>query len=151
MNDRPGVIAPPPLIYAAFFALGCWLARLLMPVEFPHVIRMAGVLVIAAGLLLGGFGFFTMRRAGTNVDPYRPAVALVTRGPFGRSRNPLYLSLTTVYIGAALLFNVAPAIVLAPVLMLVMHFGVVRREERYLEAKFGDAYRVYRSNVRRWI
>jgi len=92
-----------------------------------------------------------MHRAGTNVRPDRPATALVTGGPFRFSRNPLYLSLITLYVGITLLFDALwPLILLVPVLAFV-HWGIVKREEHYLELKFGDAYRDYKTRVRRWI
>ena len=150
MKDRPGVLAPPPLIYAVFFALG-WFTRGLWPFALPRGVKVAGAGLIAAGLALAIVAWFTMRAAGTNVDPYQPALALVTGGPFARTRNPFYLSLTIIYTGAALLFNVVMALALLPLLLLVMHVAVIRLEERYLESKFADACRVYRSSVRRWI
>jgi len=92
-----------------------------------------------------------MHRAGTNVRPDRPATALVTGGPFRFSRNPLYVSLIALYLGITLLFDALwPLILLIPVLAFV-HWGIVLREERYLELKFGDAYRDYKTRVRRWI
>jgi protein-S-isoprenylcysteine O-methyltransferase Ste14 len=92
-----------------------------------------------------------MVRAGTNVDPREPTTAIVTDGPFRYSRNPLYLSLVLFYLGGTLLIDgVAPLIVLVLVL-LVLHFGIVRREEQYLEGKFGDVYRAYRARVRRYL
>ncbi len=66
------------------------------------------------------------------------------------SRNPLYVALTLIYVGLALVANALWVLVLVVPVLLVMHYGVVRREERYLEAKFGDAYRQYRSRVRRY-
>lgn len=103
------------------------------------------------GIAVGFWGSATMHRAGTNVRPDRPATALVTGGPFRFSRNPLYLSLITLYLGITLFCNVTWAlIILAPVLAFV-HWRIVLREEKYLEAKFGDAYRDYKTRVRRWI
>jgi len=75
----------------------------------------------------------------------------VVTGPFRLSRNPLYLALTLMYVGLALLANALWVLVLLMPLLFMVHFGVVRREERYLERKFGDAYRAYRSRVRRYL
>ena len=91
-----------------------------------------------------------MRRAGTNIRPDRPATVIVTDGPFRFSRNPLYLSLTLVYVGIASMMNALwPLLLLVPLLLIVQR-GVVLREERYLEAKFGETYRSYKTRVRRW-
>ena len=92
-----------------------------------------------------------MRAAGTNVRPSLPATAIVTTGPFRFSRNPLYCSLTLLYLGLTAIFNTWWGLIVLVPLLLVMHFGVVLREERYLERKFGDTYRQYRMSVRRYL
>ncbi len=71
--------------------------------------------------------------------------------PFRRSRNPLYVALTLMYVGLALLTNSLWVLALLVPVLLILHYGVVRREERYLEAKFGEAYRGYRARVRRYL
>jgi len=81
-----------------------------------------------------------MRRAETNVDPYKPATAVVTRGPFRFTRNPLYLSMTLMYGGIATVANALPAALLLPIVLRLMWSGGIEREERYLERKFGDEY-----------
>ena len=92
-----------------------------------------------------------MHAAGTNVNPGRPTTAIVTSGPFRFSRNPLYLSLTLLYFGLILAFNTWRGIILLVPLLIIMHFGVVLREERYLEQKFGDEYRDYKARVARYV
>lgn len=92
-----------------------------------------------------------MRRAGTNISPSRPATALVVGGPFRFSRNPLYVALTSLFLGLTLIFNTAWGLLLSIPVLIVMHYGVILREERYLEAKFGESYRDYRASVRRWL
>jgi protein-S-isoprenylcysteine O-methyltransferase Ste14 len=93
----------------------------------------------------------TMEAAGTNVNPLLPTTAIVTTGPFRFSRNPLYMTLTLLFIGLTLAIDTWwGAILLLPVLV-IMHVGVILREERYLEGKFGAPYREYRSRVRRYL
>ena len=92
-----------------------------------------------------------MLDAGTNIRPNLPAKAIVTSGPFRFSRNPLYCSLTLLYLGLSAFLNTWWSLILLVPLLLVMHVGVVRREERYLERKFGEEYRRYRSSVRRYL
>jgi protein-S-isoprenylcysteine O-methyltransferase Ste14 len=75
----------------------------------------------------------------------------VTGGPYRFTRNPLYLSLTLIYGGITALANALPAALLLPVVLQVMRRGVIEREERYLEGKFGDEYLNYKARVRRWI
>ncbi len=110
-----------------------------------------GGILLAAGIFLAMWGRRVMERAGTNVNPTLPSTALVATGPFLFSRNPLYVALTLMYVGLALLANALWVLVLIVPVLVVLHYGVVRREERYLETKFGDAYREYRSRVRRYL
>jgi protein-S-isoprenylcysteine O-methyltransferase Ste14 len=92
-----------------------------------------------------------MRRAGTNILPNKPTLTIVTEGPFRFTRNPLYVTNALFYTGLTLVFNTPwPLLLLAPML-LVVHWGIIRREEEYLEAKFGDAYLAYKARVRRWL
>jgi protein-S-isoprenylcysteine O-methyltransferase Ste14 len=150
--DSPGVIAWPPLVFLSALGLGL-LLHWLMPVQplpptLSHVL--AAALCVASGVV-GIWGRVTMHRAGTNMRPDRPATALVTGGPFRFSRNPLYLSLLALYLAITLIFDALwPLVTLMPMLA-VVHWGIIVREERYLEAKFGDAYRAYKARVRRWI
>src|ERR1044071_9470212 len=150
-RDRAGVIAPPPLIFLAFLIAGIVGARkVLPPVGVPYGVVIGAVLV-AAALAFAIWAAVTMKRAGTHVDPYQPSTTIVMSGPFRWTRNPLYLSMTVSYIGLALIFHAVAALVLLPVALLVMVFGVIRREETYLQRKFGVEYSEYRRRVRRWL
>ena len=150
--DNPGVIAPPPLIYAGALLLGI-LANRLSPIPFlPRGLsRALGWPLIVGGLVVGSLGVREMNRAGTNVDPYRPATAIVTGGPYRFTRNPLYLSMTLIYCGITARANALPAALLLPFVFRLMRRGVIEREERYLERKFGDEYLSYKARVRRWV
>ena len=103
----------------------------------------------AGALFVGAFGRF--RRAGTAVEPWRPSTALVTGGVYRFTRNPIYLGMALLYFGLALAVDSAVTLALLLPLLALVQVGVVSREERYLEAKFGDDYRRYRAAVRRWI
>ena len=150
--DSPRVIILPPLLYVLALAAGLLLS---WPIPWPIFSSDArywvGGVLTGLGVLLAAWGRSVMERAGTNVNPSLPTTALVTTGPFRRSRNPLYVALTLMYVGLALLTNSLWALVLLVPVLLILHYGVVRREERYLEAKFGDAYRAYRARVRRYL
>jgi protein-S-isoprenylcysteine O-methyltransferase Ste14 len=93
----------------------------------------------------------TMRRAGTPVDPREAPTALVQAGPFRYTRNPAYAGWTVLYLGVALLAGSRWALILLPVVLVSVDWGVIRREERYLEDRFGADYREYRRRVRRWL
>ncbi len=147
--DSPGVYFPPPFIYVLFFLTG-FLTRRWLPMAIPFP-RAAGTAVIALGAALAGWGIVTMWLARTGIVPHKPATMLVDAGPFRWSRNPLYISLTLVYIGVALWTGAMTALVLLPLVIVVVHFAVIRREEAYLARRFGDDYEDYRRRVRRWI
>lgn len=150
--DRAGIVAPPPVIYLGVLGLGLlleWLrpTRLL---SWP-----LAVAVGAAMLLCGVAGLIaairTLWRAQTSVDPYKATTALVTGGLFRFSRNPIYVSDTLLYLGVSLALNAWWALALTPVLVWMLHAGVITREEKYLEHKFGGDYLRYKRQVRRWL
>ena len=150
--DNPGVFVLPPLLYG--FALVVVLAlRWFWPMPiFGHAMALwSGLALIVLAIAIAIWGRRTMHAAGTNISPLRPATAIVTTGPFRFSRNPLYLALTLLYFGVTLAFNTWWGIVVLIPLLIVMHCGVVLREERYLEQKFGATYRQYHSTVRRYL
>jgi protein-S-isoprenylcysteine O-methyltransferase Ste14 len=151
-SDIAGVIAPPPLIYAALFGVGILLDRLgsLPRVRLPSQ-RVLGAGLLLTGLGLAAWGFRTMGKAGTPVFPTEPTTALVTDGPFRYTRNPGYLGMAIAYKGLALWLGRIGPLLLLPAAVAVMEWGVIFREERYLARKFGAAYRAYRSSVPRWL
>ena len=149
--DNPGVVARPPLLYGAALVsvLVCrWLWP--TPIFGQGAAVWPGLALVALGVGFAIWGRRTMQAGGTNIDPTLPTTAIVTSGPFRFSRNPLYLALTLLYLGLTLAFNTWWGVVVLVPLLIIMHRGVVLREERYLEKKFGQSYRQYRSTVRRY-
>ena len=100
-------------------------------------------------LMVGAFASF--RNAKTSIIPNRPAAAIVTSGPFRITRNPMYVSMTLIYLGVTLWIDSIWPLVFLPIILFTVQRAVIAREERYLEAKFGEAYRGYKGRVRRWI
>jgi protein-S-isoprenylcysteine O-methyltransferase Ste14 len=152
-KDRAGVIAPPPLIYLGGLLIGLALDRWWrhFPIFASTSWRWSGLVLVAAGIIPIVMGRRALLVAETNINPFKPSLSIVTSGPFRFTRNPLYLGVTLIYCGLALAGNTWWCFVfLLPVLLLI-HFGVVAREERYLERKFGDSYRDYRARVRRYL
>jgi protein-S-isoprenylcysteine O-methyltransferase Ste14 len=150
--DHPGVLAPPPYLFLGALGFGMLLDRALpLPFVSKTLAQTTGAKAIVMGVGTFVWAFATMKRAGTHVDVCEPATAVVEDGPYAYSRNPIYLGLALTYAGIAV-FRRAPITLglLAP-LLFVMERGVVEREERYLERKFGAKYTAYRSRVRRWI
>jgi len=151
-TDTAGVIAPPPLIYLTGLVIGLVL-RALVPIPFlPRGLAfMLGTVLIAIAVWLSLWGVRVMHRAGTSEKTSLPTTALVTTGPFRYSRNPLYVSLTLGYLGIAAAAQSLWALALLIVVLAVMRQGVIGREERYLERRFGADYLRYKERVRRWI
>ena len=101
--------------------------------------------------MLAGSFVRAFRRANTPVDPGRATTAIVTTGPYRLSRNPGYLAMALAYAGIAVLTDTLWAFVtLLPTLILIDR-GVIKREERYLELKFGEDYLRYKARTRRWL
>jgi protein-S-isoprenylcysteine O-methyltransferase Ste14 len=152
--DVAGVIALPPLIFLGFLAAAAVLEAvvplsLLAAHVFPRYL--AGAALAAGGFVMIAMATRRFLAAGTNIPPTLPTTALVIDGIYRRTRNPLYLGTTLVYLGLGIAAESLWAIGLVVPLMWVLNVGVVAREERYLERKFGDAYRAYKARVRRWI
>ena len=151
-DDHPDVIAKPPGIVAGFLAVGLAIETAWPSSVLPQTAQyVAGGAVFAAGLALVTWAMSRFRSAGTNIPTSLPATAFVTDGPYRLTRNPIYVAMALGVIGIALAVDSLWLLGLAIPLMAVIHFGVVRREERYLEKKFGDVYRGYKASVRRWI
>ena len=153
-EDHPNVIIFPPIILATTVALGFllqWSLPLGTLATTSHAWRIPlGVAVIFAGVLLAATSRRTLVRLGTNVSPLRPTIALATEGIFGWTRNPLYSGGSLVMFGIAFVFALDWLLLLILPSLLILHFGVVKREEQYLERKFGDRYRLYKLHVPRY-
>jgi protein-S-isoprenylcysteine O-methyltransferase Ste14 len=151
-RDNAGVIAPPPLIYGGAVALGL-AAQAVKPLPLaPRALaRPLGALLAVGSIVLGGWAARTMRQAGTPVEPWEPSTALVTDGPYRFSRNPIYLAMTLLGAGIALLANAGWVLAGALAAAVVVEKGVIEREEPYLQRRFGERYAAYRARVRRWL
>ncbi len=151
-NDRPSVAAVPTLIYVAALSVGIVLDVLWSVSVFSSVVRYGlGIPLAMLGFAVLPFIVPHYHRAGTPYDVRRAASALVTTGAHRISRNPGYVAITIVYVGAGVAYdNIWMLVLLAP-LLTVMHYGVVLREEQHLDALFGDEYRRYKASVRRWL
>jgi protein-S-isoprenylcysteine O-methyltransferase Ste14 len=152
---HPGVRFPPPFLFAGGLVAGLLLHRAvplaLIPGGPTPLSVGLGWLLVAFGLLLGAWAMFTFLGARTAILPHRPATGLVQTGPYRFSRNPMYVALGLVYAGLALWLNRLWPVLLLPVVYVLLYRLVVRREERYLEGAFGEAYAGYRRHVRRWL
>lgn len=151
-KDIPNVIAPPPLIFFSGLLLGGIVTYFY---RFP---MMPGGLAVLLGnlLFLSGIGiiaiiFLQMRKAKTNIEPWKPTTKVLDAGFYAISRNPIYLGMILIYLGISCFFNSIWFLPFLPIVLVAIHFGVILREEKYLESKFGEEYLDYKKRVRRWI
>ncbi|MBI3777856.1 MAG: isoprenylcysteine carboxylmethyltransferase family protein [Gammaproteobacteria bacterium] len=152
-TNASGVVIPPPILYLSAFLIGCIIQAALPLALFSSTLISwpLGLCFLIPSGAFARWAFVTMRRVGTSASHRKPSAALSTEGPFRISRNPIYVAMTGLYLGAVFLVNsVWPLLLLVP-LILLMHWGVILKEERYLSGQFGDAYSAYKSAVRRWL
>jgi protein-S-isoprenylcysteine O-methyltransferase Ste14 len=156
MNDTAAtaqVVIRPPLAWALAVIAGLvldWLAPLpFVPAGWPA--GWLGALVFALALALAVWAIVTMTGAGSNVPTNRPTTVIVESGPYRFTRNPIYLGMFGGQIGLAVAFDALWLLAMLVPFALVIRYGVVAREEAYLEQKFGDVYRGYSARVRRWL
>lgn len=150
--DNAGVLAPAPVFFGVAIAVGYvleWLVPTFL-LSFPNA-ALLGALLIAASVALVLFAVVPLSRAQTAIDARKPTTRIVTNGAFRISRNPVYLSLALLQVGLAFALHSVWFLLTAAVAIAITHWGIILREERYLERKFGDAYRRYAASVRRWI
>lgn len=151
-SDNPGVIAPPPLIFLGGLLIGGLISWFYPFVFLPYVVGyiLGGILVVV-GLVIIFIARAKMAKAETNIEPWKPTTAILDDGIYKVSRNPVYVAMVFIYLGVVFLFNwlwILPPLVLV---LFVMHYGVILREEKYLEQKFGGDYLNYKEKVRRWL
>ena len=151
--DSANVAINPPVAFvlaaAAAWALNWFHPLPFLPPAFPGI--WIGVALMAAGLLFARWAITSLQRARTTVFPGGSTRAIVDSGPYGFSRNPIYLAAMLGMIGLALAFDSLWIFATAVPLYLVIRFGVVGGEEVYLARKFGAPYLEYKARVRRWL
>ncbi len=151
-RDHPEVVFFPPLIPASVLIVMLLLHRF-WPLQIsmkPVAFALGGILCLV-GIGCTAWGRITLVKARTNVSPLKPTTALVTGGPFRFTRNPLYVGVSTLLLGISLLIGTWWGVIVLLPALLVLHYGVVLREERYLEQKFGDSYISFKRSVRRYL
>ena len=152
--DNAGVRVIPPVVFLGGLAVGYliqWMRPIpILPPWGSLAVRIVGVVAIGLGfwVMLSAVALF--RRLKTPPEPWEPTTNLALDGPYRFTRNPMYLGMALVLGGLALAGNALwPLVALVPV-VIIIRTQVIAREERYLEAKFGDEYRAFKARVRRW-
>jgi protein-S-isoprenylcysteine O-methyltransferase Ste14 len=154
-RDAAAVRFPPPLIPLATILLGGLLDRV-WPIdlgfELPAAIRYAaGGLVVTFALTLASWAITHFRASDQNEKPWTPTTAIVDAGPYRFTRNPMYLAMVLLCVGAAILLANEWILALTPICAFALWWFAIRPEEAYLESKFGEGYRAYTRRVRRWL
>jgi protein-S-isoprenylcysteine O-methyltransferase Ste14 len=153
-SDTPGVIVFPPLIPLSILVVGIIL-NFLMPLDLLAHVPLPGRIVVGTVAFVAGLGMViganrNFRHIGTNVNPSQPTLVLAITGMYTRTRNPMYVGGSIALLGIA----IGCALDWIPLLLVLslplVHYGIILREERYLERKFGDEYRRYKQKVPRY-
>ena len=154
MKDRPAIIAPPPLLVLACIAAGFIAARF-KPLPFfpgPASVRVAiSIVLFLAPVVIVFVARRELIKHKEHPNPYKPTSAIVSSGIYRFSRNPIYIAFLIVVLATATAANNAWLLVSIVLAFVLLQFGVVRAEERYLSGKFGAEYDEYRRRVRRWV
>lgn len=153
MEKDARAAVPPPLIFLGTIIVGVVL-NIIWPSSVLSEARIGDALGLAA--ILGSLGLAvwairTMRGAGEHPDPDVPTKTIVANGPFAYSRNPIYLSFALFSLGLGLVLNNLWLFVAVVMVMVYVDRAIIRREEAYLEARFGQEYLNYKKDVRRWL
>ena len=151
--DTAQVIIRPPLAWGLAVIAGLalnWLVPLpFLPVDVPA--GWLGAMMFVLALALVAWAIANITGTGSNVPTNLPTTTIVESGPYRFTRNPIYLGMFLGLIGLAIAFHNLWLLMMLVPFALVIRYGVVAREDAYLERKFGDVYRGYRSRVRRWL
>jgi protein-S-isoprenylcysteine O-methyltransferase Ste14 len=153
-SDVAGVIAPGPWIAFAALGLGFAFDSLHLIKVIGHVPAWIRDAVAALLMALGGWHIYRanviFRRSGTAFQPWIPTTTIAARDIYARTRNPMYQGFLLLVLGLAILFRSDWTVILLIPAALLIHYGVVLREERYLEHRFGDGYNAYKAAVPRY-
>jgi protein-S-isoprenylcysteine O-methyltransferase Ste14 len=152
-GDGAAVWIQPPLLFAGGVLLGAalqWAWALEFVPEGGLWTALGGVL-FCGGVAILLLTFAVFRRMGQHPDPRKPTPAISRDGPYRFTRNPMYVGGSLVQLGIGIAFGNAWIVVLLIPVVLVIHYGAILPEERYLERKFGDEYVRLKASVRRWL
>ena len=151
-RDSAGIRFPPPILCLIPLLIGLSFDRRLARYQLSSLpAHVSGGVFALCGVALSVASVGRLRRSGTTLRTDRTSNNLVIEGPYRFTRNPIYLGFVTLYLGLALLLRSPGALALWPVTIVLLQVVVIRREERYLTRRFGDAYLAYQKKVRRWL
>ena len=150
--DNPGVKIPPPLIFLGFGLFGI-VIHYLKPLTIigPLWLLYLGVIILISSFF--GFGYMVnfYKKNETEIEPTKTTSVIITSGIYRYSRNPVYLISCACPIGLGFIFMTYWAMFSFIPALIVVYFTAVKKEEKYLEKKFGQEYLDYKKKVRRWL
>lgn len=150
-SAHAGVIILPPYLYGGFLLLAIILEFMWGMDFFAWGAQLAlGILLISFGAGLTTWCVELFSKVGTPLPPNKPTRELVTKGPYGFSRNPIYVALSAIYLGLCVVFDLIWGVLLIVPLIYILKKFVIEKEENYLETHFGQSYLAYKNRVRRW-
>ena len=149
--DHAQVMIPPPVIYLGLILLG-WLINKIIPLTISSTIwlKWIGVLFILIATIIIALSRREFIKVNTSIRPDKSTTAIISTGPYKISRNPLYISLTLFHVAISIVLNNLWILFMVIPAIIMIVFGVITKEEKYLENKFGQQYLDYKSSVRRW-
>jgi len=151
-KDSANIIASPPLIQLGCVTVGGILQWLWPTTVIPGIIRIpAGIALILLGIGLALCAGREFIKTGETPNPRSSTATLITSGPFHYTRNPLYCAIALIHTGIGITANSLWILIMLIPALLLMMYGVILREEKYLENKFGEVFLKYKNSVRRWL
>lgn len=152
LPDHAGVAFHPPILLGGFLLLG-FVLRALVPLAFApaEVASILGPVIVVLAFAVFLWAAATMRRRGASIPTGEPTAVIVSGGPYRYSRNPIYVAMVVLLVGVGFWVNSLWFVGLAILAVILLSWGVISREEAYLERKFGSEYASYKSRVRRWL
>jgi len=153
-SKGPGVYIPPPLFYVLIFVIAVFVQKKIPigdTVLHTVIIKTLGIILFIIALF---FLFRSLRQfflTKNTVIVFKPATSLQTTGIYAITRNPMYVGLAIVYLGATIFIGNWWNIILFPILILIVQEYIIKREESYLAIEFGHEYENYKKKVRRWL
>ncbi|PWT70518.1 MAG: isoprenylcysteine carboxylmethyltransferase family protein [Bacteroidetes bacterium] len=153
-KDNPKIYLPPPLIYVAIFLISLFIQKL-FPLDrsffFSDIAANLGMVFIICSVAFAIPALIQFVRTKNAFIPIKPASSLQTKGIYSITRNPMYMGLLLLYCGIAITKGNWWSLILIPLLIVIVQYFIIKREEAYLEREFGDDYSDYKKRVRRWI
>jgi protein-S-isoprenylcysteine O-methyltransferase Ste14 len=153
-KDGAAVRLPPPITYLVAVIVGALLHgfALSLPLDFALGARIGAAVAVAGlgiAMMVGAMGLF--KRTGQDPKPWKSTPEIISTGVYRFTRNPMYVGMALLQIGIGIGLANGWILVLVPPVLVIIYATAIRREEAYLERKFGDTYIAYKATARRWI